>query len=318
MPQPTQLLEAVSQQASRPAPAAVQALGEALRERYGAAVQAILFYGSCLRSGDDREGIVDLYMLVDHYSSVYPKPLLALLNRLLPPNVFYLEIPFSDRIARAKYAIISLADFEHGTSMHWFQSYLWGRFAQPVGLVYTRNERISAQIHYALATAVTTFITRVLPQLSPRFTAQELWLQGLALSYATELRVERSRGRASQLYEAIPAYYDLITRASLPTLPFRVQSETDTNRPYYQSQIDTWTRSFSRLSWALRRFQGKLLTILRLIKAVFTFAGGVDYILWKIQRHSGTTIEVTPWMRRHPVLAGGPILWRLYRGGKLR
>lgn len=318
MPLPTKLLEAVRRQVSQPAPGAVQALGEALRRRHGAAVQAILFYGSCLRSGDDREGIVDLYVLVDCYSSIYQTSLLTLLNRLLPPNVFYLEVPFSDRMARAKYAVMSLTDFEQGTSMHWFQTYLWGRFAQPAGLLYTRNESVSARVHYALAMAVTTFITRTLPHLSPRFTTRELWQQGLALSYATELRVERSSGRAIQLYESMPAYYELITQAILPTLPFRVQAETNTNRPYYQTQIGTWTRSLSRLSWALRRFQGKLLTVLRLIKAVFTFAGGVDYILWKIQRHSGVVIEATPWMRRHPVLAGGPILWRLYRDGKLR
>lgn len=315
---PVKLIEAVSQQATQPAPAPVQVLGEALRARHGEAVQAILFYGSCLRNGDDQEGIVDLYVLVDCYRPIYRKSLPALLNKLLPPNVFYLEVPFSDRIARAKYAVISLDDFEQGTSMRWFQSYLWGRFAQPTGLLYSRSEGISAQVHHALATAVVTFISRVLPRLSPHFTVQELWQQGLTLSYATELRVERSSDRATQLYEAAPAYYGLITRAVLPLLPFQVQAEIEENKLCYQARISLWARSFSRLSWALRRFQGKLLTVLRLIKAVFTFDGGVDYILWKIQRHSGTVIEVTPWMRRHPVLAGGPILWRLYRRGSLR
>lgn len=315
---PAILIELVRQQASQPAPASVQALGEALRARHGGAVQAILFYGSCLRSGDDQEGIVDLYVLVDRYRHIYRKPFPALANRLLPPNVFYLEVPFSERTARTKYAVISLTDFERGTSMRWFQSYLWGRFAQPVGLLYSRNERISARIHHALAAAVITFISRVLPRLPSRFTARELWQQGLALSYGTELRVERSRGRAIHLYDAAPAYYEQVTRATLSMLPFRAQAEIGTNVPYYQARIGAWARSFSRLSWALRRFQGKLLTVLRLIKAVFTFDGGVDYILWKIQRHSGMVIEVTPWMRHHPVLAGGPILWRLFRRGSLR
>lgn len=315
---PAMLIELVRQRASQPAPASVQALGKALRTRHGGAVQAILFYGSCLRSGDDREGVVDLYVLVDHYRHIYRKPFPALANRLLPPNVFYLETPFSERTALAKYAVISLTDFERGTSMRWFQSYLWGRFAQPVGLLYSRNEKVSARIHHALAAAAITFISRVLPRLPSRFTARELWQQGFALSYGTELRVERSRGRAIQLYNAAPAYYEQITRATLPMLPFRVQAETGTSIPYYHARIGVLARPFSRLSWALRRFQGKLLTVLRLIKAVFTFDGGVDYILWKIQRHSGMVIEVTPWMRRHPVLAGGPILWRLFRCGSLR
>ena len=44
-------------------------LTEALRQRYGSCVTAILFYGSCLRSGDPFDGLVDLYLIVDNYRS---------------------------------------------------------------------------------------------------------------------------------------------------------------------------------------------------------------------------------------------------------
>jgi hypothetical protein len=60
------------------------------------------------------------------------------------------------------------------------------------------------------------------------------------------------------------------------------------------------------------------LNLARLAKAAFTFSGGVDYIAWKIERHSGHKIEVTPFQRRHPLLAAGPALWRLWRQGVLR
>ena len=43
--------------------------------------------------------------------------------------------------------------------------------------------------------------------------------------------------------------------------------------------------------------------MLRLAKASFTFAGGAEYIAWKINRHAGTSIELKPWQRRHPLLA---------------
>ena len=33
-------------------------------------------------------------------------------------------------------------------------------------------------------------------------------------------------------------------------------------------------------------------------------AGGIDYLAWKINRHAGTAITITPWQRRHPILAG--------------
>lgn len=69
------------------------------------------------------------------------------------------------------------------------------------------------------------------------------------------------------------------------------------------------------LQWGLRRVQGKFLSVARLIKASFTFDGGIDYLAWKISRHSGVKIELTPWQRRHPLLAGIVLFWRLRRRG---
>ena len=42
--------------------------------------------------------------------------------------------------------------------------------------------------------------------------------------------------------------------------------------------------------WRLRRMQGKFLSVARLAKAIFTFENGVDYVLWKVKRHSGVHI----------------------------
>ena len=57
--------------------------------------------------------------------------------------------------------------------------------------------------------------------------------------------------------------------------------------------------------------EGKLLTLVRLAKASATFAGGVDYIAWKINRHAGTEIAIKPWQRRWPLLAAITLLPRL-------
>jgi hypothetical protein len=63
---------------------------------------------------------------------------------------------------------------------------------------------------------------------------------------------------------------------------------------------------------------GKLLNLARLVKAAFTFQGGLDYVLWKVKRHSGVEIQVTDWQRRHPVLAAPSLAWKLYRRGAFR
>jgi hypothetical protein len=52
--------------------------------------------------------------------------------------------------------------------------------------------------------------------------------------------------------------------------------------------------------------------------ASFTFAGGADYIAWKINRHAGTKIELTPWQRRHPLIAAISLLPQLLRSGAVR
>ena len=93
--------QAIASQITALAPDAVAALGDHLRERFGSHALAILFYGSCRRAHDDAGGIVDLYVLVDSYRAAYEGVLPAVANRLLAPNVYYLEMTFRGRTVRA-------------------------------------------------------------------------------------------------------------------------------------------------------------------------------------------------------------------------
>ena len=70
--------------------------------------------------------------------------------------------------------------------------------------------------------------------------------------------------------------------------------------------------------WARRRIEGKLLSIARLAKASLTYAGGIDYLAWKINRHAGTKIEIKPWQRRWPLVAALTLVPRLIKGGAIR
>ena len=293
------------------------ALRDSLLKRYGEAVDAMLFYGSCLRSGDALDGLVDLYLVVDDYGKAYRKPLPALFNRLLPPNVYYLELGVDGNRVRTKYAVISMRDLERGTSPSWFHSYLWGRFSQPCGLLYSRNGETGRRVRRALAQAVLTFLTRALPALPERLDTAAIWQQGLALSYRAELRAEKPE-RAIHLYQSWKDHYLAVTPLAMRELPFNVKREQRASRLLYAIQIPRHTRMLNRLGWLLRRFQGKLLSILRLMKSTFTFQGGMDYIAWKLERHTGVPIEVTPKMRRHPLLYSWGLVWRLYRRGVFR
>ncbi len=314
---PSELISAIERHAFRKASPAVQVLIDEILARHGQAAQGILFYGSCLRTGDDFDGLVDLYLLVDSYRNAYSGRVPALLNALLPPNVFYLEREFEGQTVRTKYAVLSLADFKKGTSKRWFHSYLWGRFSQPTGILYVRNGEMAELIVKGFARSVLTFTHRVLPRISTEFTARQLWRRGLELSYRAELRAERPEKRA-RLFDAAPQYYEEVTSLALDTGSYPVAAIAGTDPTQYRARIPNGVRSVSRFAWGLRSWQGKLLSVLRLVKAMTTFEGGVDYILWKINRHSGVTVDVEPRLRRHPLLAMWVLSWRLYRRGGFR
>jgi hypothetical protein len=70
--------------------------------------------------------------------------------------------------------------------------------------------------------------------------------------------------------------------------------------------------------WRRRRVEGKMLSVVRLAKASATYAGGADYIAWKINRHAGTSFELKPWQKRHPLLAAISLLPRLLKSGAIR
>lgn len=289
-------------------------LVEALKERFGSSLDAVLLYGSCLRSHEIGEGIVDFYAVVDSYTNAYPERYLRYFNACLPPNVFYLEVSWQEKKFRAKYAVVSIADFEQGTAQ-WFHPYLWARFAQPSRLLFARDDATRKHIHHSLAHAVVTFLKSTLPTLgSSVVDAEAIWTNGLMQTYAAELRPERA-GRARQLVQFNLDEYARLTARAVPALAGKLEVLADGD---YRCLTDASSQRNSLWRWRLRRWQGKVLSVLRLAKAAFTFHDSINYAAWKIERHTGVRVEVTPLLRRHPVLWGFKVSWQLLRRGVMR
>ena len=292
---------------------------EELKSRFGPSLDAVILYGSCLRSYEIGDGVVDFYTVVDDYSNAYQEHYLRYFNAWLPPNVFYLEVSGQEKTFRAKYAVISIADFEKG-NQYWFHSYLWARFAQPVRLLYVRNEAIRQRVYYSIAHAVVAFLRPTITALGPCvITVEEIWVRGLTLTYAAELRPEQE-SRACQLAKLNLDDYIKLTEHALPSLVGILEKlpEEHQGQAHYQCLTDEAECRNSLRRWRLRRWQGRVLSVLRLIKATFTFRDCIDYAAWKIERHTGIRIEVTPKLRRHPVLWGYKVFWKLLRRGVLR
>jgi hypothetical protein len=316
MAAPRELIDIVGAELARPVPSGAYALAERIRDRHGSSVRAVLLYGSCLRNGDDGNGLLDLYALVDRYHGAYKRSLLTLMNRVLPPNVFYLEARVGNRVVRAKYGVLTLADLSRFTSEAAFGPYFWARFAQPCALVYAADEDARTSVAESLANAIVTFTRCGLPLVPERFDSRELWTATLRATYGTELRAERPHV-VDTLYRSAPERYERVTQLALAALGDTVDVHHDAVGRF-TARLPKPTRLAAGWAWRWRSIRGKTSFLLRILRNAIIFEGGVDYIMWKIERHSGIATDGGWRDKRHPLLALGAEAWRLYRAGAFR
>ncbi len=277
-----------------------------LAASFGHSVAAVLFYGSCLRQATDEGLLLDFYVLVDRMSDAIKNPISASIGAVLSPNVYYREVEFEGRTLRAKVAVMTMSRFLRDTSPGCFASSIWARFSQATLVLYARTGVIRDKVQEGLMQAIDTMAHNTLPLLPKTFTAHDLWVQALTCTYGAELRPE-STTKAIELVNADLPRYERITEALFGP---------NVDGAYPNTAIDQ--KDIATRDWRWRRIQGKTLNVLRLIKAAFTFQGGLDYAVWKIERHSGVKMELTDAERRHPLLTGLKLLPRLLKKGGLK
>jgi hypothetical protein len=319
---PTPLIRLLTEELARPAPREAVKLAAEIRRRHGAAVAAILFYGSCLRKRNTADGVLDFYGLGDSYRTAYSSWTLAWLNVMLPPNVFYLELQDGQGIIRGKYAIISLKDFAHGASPRSVPAIVWARFCQPALLVYARDESARMAVVRCVVQAALTMVGRMATLLpasgtTQRFRSADLWQRGFAETYRTELRPENP-ATIQELYEAAPDRYDHVTLEALLALERRGLLHLRVAGHWLHVTMSARQRLWTRLDWKTRRFLAKALYGVRLLKSAVTFGDWLPYVLWKLERHTRGRITLTERQRRHPLLWGWPVIFRLLLRRALR
>jgi hypothetical protein len=268
----------------------IQAMVVVLRLRHPGAV-AILAYGSCLRGAAVADTLMDFYVLMGDFSGVSPNIISRVACCIVPPNVYYAETELGGQRLRAKYALLPLRLFAKWMARETSNPYFWARFAQPAALVYARDDKTEDDVVASISDALRTGFANA-KSLTTETDALAIWTAGFNATYQSEFRSEKTN-RAADIVSAEPHYYREAARL--------LASET----PIHANQT-------------LRRLTGKAWSVLRLIKAAFTFHGGADYIVWKIERHSGEKIILTDWQRRHPVIAGLLMLPELLRKGAVR
>jgi hypothetical protein len=302
----TGLRELVAEELSLPVDPRVTGMAEAIAAKHGAASRAVLFYGSCLRQQQLEGLMLDFYLIVSDYGAAYDKRWLAAANRLIPPNVFY----FEHGGLVSKYAVLSEADFSHECSLVAWTVSTAARFAQPSRLVWSADEAVARRAIDTIAGAAPTLLDWTLP-MADDGSPEGLWKRAFSLTFNAELRAERL-SRPEALVEADPERYSRFGFEALRVIARRHAGPDPTKTPLLmrREQMERW--------WRRKQAHGKRYSIARLAKASFTFAGGAEYIAWKINRHTGAGIELTPWQRRHPLLAGISLLPRLLKSGAVR
>jgi len=282
----------VAAELAEPADPRVVAMAAAIAAEFPGSARAVLFYGSCLRQAELDGLMLDFYLIVSDYRDAYRSKWLTVANTLIPPNVF----PFEHQGLAAKYAVLSEADFARLNGPEARDVSVWARFAQPSRLAWVSDEAARARAVAAVARAAPTLFSYALPMAEAGADELDVWRRGFALTYASELRAER-RGRSESIVDTDVERYRRFRAAALPL----AAPVADAGRAW---------RRFGR--------RGKALSLIRLAKATTTFAGGADYLAWKINRHAGTKIEVKPWQRRWPILGALTLLPLLWRRGAIR
>lgn len=289
----------VSAALDRPIAPPVAAFAEQLGREAGA--EAVLFYGSNLRTGS-LDGVLDFYVLLPGER-----------ERGLWPRVSYHERTHEGTVLRAKAATMSLATFGAAARGETLDTTIWARFVQPSGLAWLRDASVRASIERALASAAVT-AARLAVAVGPAKGAEEdFWRALFRATYRAEFRVEAA-GREDSILAANRGHFDGLLPEALEEAGIACRAEGSTIEP----RLDPAARQSILRWWRARRRLGKPLNVARLARAATTFEGGMRYVAWKVERHTGLPVRITPLRERLPLLAVPSVLWVLWRAKRTR
>jgi hypothetical protein len=282
----------------RPIDPTVAAFARRLGEEAGAL--AVLFYGSNLRTRS-LEGVLDFYLLL-------PGPR----ESGLWPRVAYrewdAEVARGGVRLRAKIAILNLATFAAAARGETIDTTIWARFVQPSALAWSRDAVSAQEVSAALASAALT-AARLAASLGPaRGPEDAFWRALFRATYRAELRVEPA-GREEAILAANRVHFAGLLPAALSEAGIPFSQDGGMIEP----KLDRTERRRMLRWWVRRRRFGKVLNAVRLARAMATFEGGMRYAAWKVERHTGMPVKVTPLRERFPVIAAPGVLWLLWR-----
>jgi hypothetical protein len=286
------------------------------KEKFKEHLIAVILYGSCLHPSTRKPtSSHDFYIVLDTYSSVLPNFFHSIINRALPPNVYYIQLKRGESHIEAKYNTITLKDLERETTLSAGSFFTLGRFGKKLGVLYLK-EGYENRIIDCMYNAMLTNAHYTLAKMNTEFTLKEFILSLLALSYEGEVRIERDT-KTLELFEAFKDFYTSVYSRILAEFSVHTGILIKTGENY---KLNFSPEELEIRKHVLGRFikKSRRLSVMRWPKSIYTFGNYVDYLLLKVERSKGIKIELTPLERRFPLIFGWRHFFRLLRKGMIK
>jgi hypothetical protein len=266
-----------------------------------------------------KTGIYDFFLVTDDYRLLYPDAKQQFLCQHLPPSVYYLELE-SEKFGKlcAKYSVISLDRLRQETSPQASDNYHMGRFGQKIGICYVKDDAVRTALIDAFFDALIWNVRLTIHKFHRDFPFEGFFLKYLRTSYSGATRIETEE-KFQSIYANDKGFYDSIYRKVLcyyeqETGEIRYNQAKD----LYELQVFGWPRFSNYLRARFFLNKSKCTSTLRWFKNMLTFKNWLDYIINKVERHSGVKLELTRLDRKFPLIIGSRHFFRLLFKGHLR
>ncbi|MHA1569982.1 MAG: hypothetical protein ACTSXZ_10965 [Alphaproteobacteria bacterium] len=304
---------------------AAQPFVDHFREKFGEGLQVIILYGSLVDpSLATATSFFDFYLIVDDYESVLPRRRDRWLAKILPPNIYYLELPGEgEQPLSCKYCVISIADLKEEVSDRAKDLYHLGRFSKRLALLWWRDEYDRDEALSACLKAMRTLTPHAINKVGNAFSLPELVRKALALSYEGEVRLEKTEEKIEALYRAAEDFYLQVWAELLEE--YRQNNRDIFHEPgeedepgiiYLRRSPVARSRMFEDTRELIARSRRRAKA--RWPKGILLVDNWVNILLAKIERTYGVKIELTERERRWILILGWKHFFRLRREGKIR
>ena len=278
--------------------------------------RALIGYGSWYAKGLRKpQSFPDVYLVVDSCSRFHRNAFHAWMNRMLPPNVYFIwSEGEARRQIRGKYNVIGAAELERECGPGLRDLYNAGRMTKLVWLAWVRDEETREWLLEQLVRAHCTLTPLALALLPERFAVDDFSLELLGLSYRGEPRLEGWE-KVRQLHAAYEQHYRELHGALLEAYGRATGLVTSVGTGFEKVSSSAVAPEWERIARIGRRLvrRSRLRGYLRWPRIVLTEPHLLDLAVNEAERKAGVTIRVTPRLRRHPLLYGLPEFLRVLR-----